>query len=107
MAIQAKMQADQQNLALKTQQQQQQMELDARSKEQQMAMDAQEHTQNMQMAQQEHAMKATSTLQKANVDLAVAKAQGQQKINHGEQQHQVAMQQAKEKASSVKSQPKK
>ena len=107
LAIHAKMQADQQNQALKSQAQQQQLELEARSKEQQMAMDAQEHAQNMQMAQDEHALKSTSVLQKANIDLAVAKAQGQQKIVHGEQQHQAAMQQAKEKAKSATSQPKK
>lgn len=104
LALQAKMQADQQNMALKTQQQQQQMELDARSKEQEMMQAAQEHAMNMQFMQEEHQQKAVSELQNAQVKIAAAHAQGQQKMVQGEQQHQQSMQQAKEKATLTQSQ---
>ena len=97
MAIQAKMQADQQTAAVKIQSEQQKMELDARSREQQMMMDAQQHSQEMQFMQEKGQVQAVSDIQKANVHIATARAAGEQKMQQGAQQHQQAMQQTKEK----------
>lgn len=99
MAIQAKMQADQQKVALDAQAQQQKMELEARSAEQKMAMEAQQHAQEMQQMQERSVVQAQSELQKARINIATAQAQGQQKVVQSAQQHQQKMQQTKESQS--------
>lgn len=104
MALQAKMQADQQRVAMQAQAQQQQMELDRRSKEQQMIMDAQQHEQEMQFQQQEHQLKGASELANAQVKIAAAHAQSQQQLVQGAQQHQQKMQITKEQSKLVQSQ---
>ena len=98
MAIEAKMKADQQKLALDAQAQQQKMELDARDAQQQMMMKQQEHAMEMQHLRESTAVKAQSELQKAQINIATAHAQGQQKVAQSEQAHQQQMQQAKEKS---------
>lgn len=102
LAIQQKMQADQQNQALKTAAQQQAMELDSRDKQQQMMQAAQEHAQNMQFKVDEHIAKSASMLGESRIKLAQTTAQAQQAVIHREQAHQQSMAQAKEIA---KSQP--
>lgn len=99
MAIQAKMKADQQKVALDAQSQQQKMELEARSAEQKMAMERQQHAQEMQQMQERSVIQAQSELQNAQVKIATAQAQGQQKVVQSEQSHQQQMKQAKEKQS--------
>lgn len=99
MAIQAKMKADQQKVALDAQSQQQKMELEARSAEQKMAMERQRHAQEMQQMQERSVIQAQSELQNAQVKIATAQAQGQQKVVQSEQSHQQQMKQAKEKQS--------
>lgn len=100
MAIQAKMQADQQSMALETQQTQQEMELKARDRQQQMAMDAQEHAQNMQFQQQEAQTKAAADIAMANTKIATAQAQAKQSLQQNSQMHQQKMAIAKEQAKS-------
>jgi chaperonin GroES len=104
LAIQAKMQADQQNAALHTQAQQQQMELDARDAQQKMMMGAEQHQQDMQFKQQEHALTAVHKLQAGNIAIAAAHAQAQQKIQQEGQAHQQKMVHAKEQQKLVQSQ---
>jgi chaperonin GroES len=96
LALQAKQQADQQNVALKAQEQQQQMELESRDRQQQMAMRQQEHEQEMQFKAQEHHQQAVSELQQANVKIATAQAQAKAGLIQKDQQHQQSMQHQEE-----------
>lgn len=98
MAIQAKMQADQQKAAVDVQSKQMDMELEARSKEQQMQMDAQAHAQKMQMEQEKAMLKASSDIAMANVFTATERAKGQQTLQNNQQAHDQKMVQEKEKA---------
>ena len=96
MAIQAKMQADQQKNALDLQAKQQQMELDGRDKQMQMMMEAQNHAQKMQQQAQEGQVKAASQIQMANIFTAAEHAKQQQQLVQSDQQHQQKLQQVKE-----------
>lgn len=98
MAIQAKMQADQQKVAIDAQAKQQEMELEARSHQQKMMMESQMHAQKMKQQQESDQVRAASEIQKARVNIATAQAQGQQKVVQNAQTHQQQMSQAKEKA---------
>lgn len=91
LALQAKMQADQQTAAVKTAAMQQQMELDARSKEQQLMMDAQEHAQKMQFSEAEAQARVQSQVANTQVKLATTVAQQQQASQQKAQQHQQTM----------------
>jgi chaperonin GroES len=93
MALQAKMQADQQTAATKTQAMQQTMELQGRDKQQQMAMQAQAHAQDMSFKEDINQTKAASTLANAQVKIASAHAQAQQSIKQSAQSHQQKMEQ--------------
>lgn len=98
MAIQAKMQADQQKNQLDLQQKQQEMELQGRDHQMQMAMQAQEHAQKMQHEQQTAQVKAASEIQMANIFTAAERMKQQQSLVQKDQQHQQNLQQTKEKA---------
>ena len=98
MAIQAKMQADQQKLALDTAAKQQEMELNARDKQLQMHMKAQEHAQKMQQQQESATIKAASDLAMSRIFTAGAAAKSQQQLVQQDQAHQQKMQQTKESA---------
>jgi len=91
MAIQAKMQADQQKVALDSQQKQFDMELQGREHEQQMAMQAQEHALKMQQLQQSAQVKAVSEIQKAHILAATEQAKTHQTLVQSEQTHQQQM----------------
>lgn len=97
MAIQAKMQADQQKLQLDTQQKQMDMELQARSHEQQMAMQQQAHAMKMQQEQESATVKAASQIQMANIFTATERAKSQQTLVQKDEQHKQNLQQTKEK----------
>jgi chaperonin GroES len=96
MALQAKMQADQQTAAIKTAAMQQQMELDGRSKEQQLMMDAQEHAQKMQFNEEEAQARVHSQVANTQVKLATTLAQTQQASQQQAQTHQQQMQHKQE-----------
>jgi len=103
MAIQAKMQADQNKANLDAQSQQQSMELESRDKQQQMAMRAQEHAQEMQFKQQEAVQNAHIKQASDQIKLASAQAQANhqaaindQQLQHGQEAHAQKLQQAKE-----------
>ncbi len=96
MAIQAKMEADQQKAAVDLQSKQMTMELDARSKEQQMAMDQQEHAQKMQMEQEKSMLKASSDIAMANIFTATERAKSAQTLQNKQVEHQQKLQQTKE-----------
>lgn len=104
MAIQAKMQMDQQKAALTSQAQQQKMELDGRDAQQKLLMAAQQHAQEMSFAQDEHQLQAASMLAKGHLDIAKTVAQGQQQLNHTAQTHGQSMQQSKEQHQLAQSQ---
>jgi hypothetical protein len=103
MAIQAKMQADQQSAAVALQQKQQEMELNARDRQQQMMMDAQEHDQRMQAQAQEAHSKAVSHMSQSRVKLATEMAGAAQKLQQNSEQHAQKLQQVKEIAKSTPS----
>jgi chaperonin GroES len=107
LAIQAKMQADQNKAQIDQANSQAQMELDARDKQQQMMMRAQEHAQNMQMKQQDAVQGAAIKMAGDKIKLAAAAAQAQsqvqhqavsnqQQLQHAEESHALKLQQAKE-----------
>lgn len=96
MAIQAKMQADQQKAAIGLQESQAKMELEKRSAEQKMAMEAQSHAQEMQMEQEKTMVKASSEIAMARVFQATEKAKGQQTLQNNQQAHQQKMVQTEE-----------
>lgn len=106
MAIQAKMQADQQKVAMDAQAKQQQMELEARTKEQEMAMEAWQHAMEMQHMQEDHQMKAQSELANSQIKIAMAHAQSQQQLTQQAQTHQQTMQQTQENHKLAQSQMK-
>ena len=96
MAMQAKMQADQQKAAIDMQVKQQGMELAGRSAEQKMAMEAQAHAQKMQMQQDSSITQAASDIQKANIFSATERVKTQQGMVQSDQQHQQKLLQMKE-----------
>lgn len=96
MAIQAKMQADQQKAAVDLQAKQMKMELDGRTAEQKMSMEAQAHALKMQQQQESAQIKAASDIQMANIFSAAERVKSQQTVVHKEQQHQQKMSQQKE-----------
>lgn len=99
MAIQAKVQADQQKASADIAFKQQEMELDARDKQMQMIMRQQEHAQKMQHQEESAKLKAVSDIQMANIFAAQARTKAVQDVQQSHEKHQVNMQQAKEKAS--------
>lgn len=96
MAIQAKIQADQQKAAVDIQAKQMKMELEGRTAEQKMAMEAQAHALKMQQQQESAQLKAASDIQMANIFSAAERTKAQQTVVHNEQQHQQKMSQQKE-----------
>ena len=100
MAIQAKMQADQQKAAMDIQAKQAKMELEGRAKEQQMAMEAQAHAQKMQQQEESSMIKSASDIQMANIFSAAERTKAQQSMVQSEQAHQQKLQQMKESAKS-------
>jgi len=114
LAIQAKMQADQNKAQIDSQQAQQQMELNARDKQQQMAMAAQEHAQEMQFKQAEAVQNAQIKQSEDRIKLASAAQQAnhqavmnQQQMAQNQQIHAQKLQQAKETSKLHTSQQKK
>jgi hypothetical protein len=101
MAIQAKMQADQQKAAIDMQVKQQGMELAGRSAEQKMAMEAQAHAQKMQMQEQSAIVKSASDIQMANIFSAAERAKATQGLVQKQQAHEQKLSQQKEVAKST------
>lgn len=98
MAIQAKMQADQQKLAIDAQSKQQDMEFKSRDHILQMQMQQQKHAQDMAVAQQDAQLKAASEIAKSRMFLAQSAAQGQQQLHQSQQTHEQKLQQSKEQS---------
>jgi chaperonin GroES len=98
MAIQAKVQADQQKAAMDVQQKQQEMELDARDKTMQMQMKQQEHQQKMQHMVESAKVKASSDMAMANIYASTERQKGQVDVQNKQVAHEQQMQQQKEKA---------
>jgi plasmid stability protein len=99
-AMQQKMQADQQMAGLRMEEKQQDMELKQRDAVLQLQMKAAEHAQDMEVEQRKAVMGAASEIQKQRIFQAQAAAQGAQKLSQSEQQHQQKLTQAKELKSS-------
>jgi chaperonin GroES len=99
MAIQAKVQADQQKAQMDIQQKQMEMELDARDKTMQMQMKQQEHAQKMQQTIESAKVKAASDIHMANIFAATERQKAQQGLQQSQQQHEQKMQQTKESQS--------
>jgi len=97
MAIQAKVEADQQKTAMDLQAKQQEMELNSRDKQLQMMMKQQEHAQKMQQQQETTMVKAASEIAMSNVYAATERQKGQQALVQNEQSHAQKMDQEKEK----------
>lgn len=97
MAIQAKVEADQQKTAMDLQAKQQEMELNSRDKQLQMMMKQQEHAQKMQQQQETTMVKAASEIAMSNVYAATERQKGQQTLVQNEQSHAQKMDQEKEK----------
>lgn len=106
MAIQAKVQADQQKASMDMQQKQMEMELDARDKVMQMQMRQQEHAQKMQHQVESAQVKAASDIQMANIFAATERQKSAQGLQQSQMQHQQKMQQTKESQSLAQSQNK-
>lgn len=100
MAIQAKMQADQQKAAMDIQAKQAKMELEGRNAEQKMVMEAQAHAQKMQQQEESAIVKSASDIQMANIFSAAERTKAQQGLVQKEQAHQQKMSQQKEAAKS-------
>jgi chaperonin GroES len=103
LAIQAKMQADQNKAQIDQQMSQNQMELNTRDKQQQMMMRAQEHQQTMQFKQQQAVQDAAIKTAGDRIKLAAAAqqvqhqaVQNQQQLHQNQQVHEQKIQQAKE-----------
>lgn len=96
MAIQAKMQADQQKAAVDMQMKQQTMELNARDKQQQMAMAQQAHAQKMQQQEESAMIKSASDIQMANIFSATERAKASQTLVNNQQAHEQKLSQQKE-----------
>jgi len=114
LAVQAKMQADQNKAQLDAASQQQQMELNSRDKQQQMVMRAQEHAQEMQFKQAEAVQNAQIKQSEDRIKLASAAQQAnhqaamnQQQMAQNQQVHAQKLQQAKETSKLHTSQQKK
>lgn len=99
-AMQQKMQADQQMAGIRMQEKQQDMALKERDATLQLQMKAAEHAQDMEVEQRKAVMGAASEIQKQRIFQAQAAAQGAQKLQQSEQQHQQKLTQAKELKSS-------
>lgn len=100
MAIQAKMEADQQKAAVDIQAKTMKMELEGRTAEQKMMMEAQAHAQKMQQQQESAMIKSASDIQMANIFSATERAKAQQSMVQSDQQHKQKLQQTKEQAKS-------
>lgn len=100
MAIQAKMQADQQKAAMDIQAKQAKMELEGRNAEQKMMMEAQAHAQKMQQQEESAMIKSASDIQMANIFSAAERTKAQQGLVQKEQAHQQKMSHQKEAAKS-------
>ena len=100
MAIQAKMQADQQKAATDIQAKQAKTELEGRNAEQKMMMEAQAHAQKMQQQEESAMIKSASDIQMANIFSATERAKSQQMLVQKDQQHKQTLQQKKEQAKS-------
>ena len=96
MAIQAKVEADQQKAAMDVQQKQQEMELDSRDRVMQMQMKQQEHAQKMQQTAESAQVKAASDVAMANIFASTERQKGQVQLEQSQQQHDQKMTQAKE-----------
>jgi len=103
MAIQAKMQADQQKAAVDIQGKQMKMELDGRSAEQKMQMEAQAHAQKMQQQEQSAILKSASDIQMANIFSATERTKATQTLVNNQQAHNQKMTQQKEVSKSQQS----
>jgi len=103
MAIQAKMQADQQKAQVDIQSKMMKMELDGRSAEQKLAMEQQAHAQKMQAAQESAMIKSASDIQMANIFSATERAKASQTLVNNQQAHQQKMTQQKEVSKSQQS----
>lgn len=95
-AIQAKMEADQQKNAMDLQQRQVEMELDTRDRVLQMQMKQQEHAQKMQHEQQAAIVKAKSDIAMSNIFAATERTKAMQALQNSQAEHQQKMQQSKE-----------
>ncbi len=100
MAIQAKIQADQQKAAMDIQAKQAKMELEGRNAEQKMMMEAQAHAQKMQQQEESAMIKSASDIQMANIFSAAERTKAQQGLVQKEQAHQQKMSHQKEAAKS-------
>lgn len=107
MAIQAKVQADQQKAAADIQFKQQEMELDSRDKHMQMQMKQQEHAQKMQHMQQQAQVKAASDIAMSNIYASTERMKGQADVQNKQVAHQQQMQMQKEKQQLAAQQPSK
>lgn len=101
MALQAKMQADQQGAQVQQAAKQQDMELNSRDRQQQMMQSAQEHALDMQAQQQKATLDAREHLESTRVKIITAQAQAAQKLQQSAATHQQSLQQAKEKTKST------
>jgi chaperonin GroES len=98
--MQQKAQADQQMASLRMQEKQQDMELKRRDAVLQLQMQAAENAQDMEIEARKSNLQANSELQKQRIFQVQAAAQGAQKLQQSEQQHQQKLTQAKELKSS-------
>ena len=99
MAIQAKMQMDQQKNALDMQAKQQDMELKGRDHQLQAIMKAEDHAQEMQQKREAGMLEAASGIQMANIFSATERMKSQQQLVQKDQAHQQKLQQTKEQQS--------
>lgn len=96
MAIQAKLQADQNKSAMDLQAKQQEMELKGRDSMLQMQMKAAEHAQKMQHQQETAQIKAASDIAMSRIFSAQAAGKAQQDLTANAQMHEQKLSQAKE-----------
>lgn len=96
MAIQAKVQADQQKNAADLQFKQREMELTSRDKALQMQMKQEEHAQKMQHTAEQAQIKSASDIAMTNIFAATERAKGQQQLQQNAQAHEQKMTMAKE-----------
>jgi len=96
MAIQAKMQADQQKAQVDIQAKTMKMELEGRSAEQKMAMEQQAHAQKMQAQQESAMLKSASDIQMANIFSATERAKSTQTLVNKQEEHKQKLSQQKE-----------
>lgn len=96
LAIQAKMQADQQKTAMDLQAKQMDMELKGRDHVMQMQMKSQEHAQKMQHEQETATVKAASELAMSKIYANAEASKAQQGLAQSQQAHEQKLQQTKE-----------